>query len=614
MRRQYNWLLLPALLLVAVLLLGGCVKTSRSISQDETSQPAPTDEPYPSPPSAEIREKTETAEVGEAYPAPTSIALREKTETAEAGEAYPAPTSIALREKTETAEADEIAEAVTQDTILAALQESLNGIYTRVNPAVVNIRIVQRHRNVTPRIPDLPFEIPQEDGPPQDFFVPGLGSGFVWDTEGHIVTNNHVVQDAERISVTFSDGTTVDGEIVGADPDSDLAVVKVDMPADQLTPINVTDSFDVEVGDFVVAIGNPFGLESTMTVGFVSAVGRSLPVDTMTVGPTYSIPYIIQTDASINPGNSGGVMVNLNGELIGVPSAIRSPVQASVGIGFAIPSFIVQQVVPVLIEQGSYTHPWLGIMGRSLTPETAVEMGLAADQRGALVLETTEDGPSDQAGIQGSDREVVIEGASVQVGGDVIIAFDGRTVEEFDDLIEYLARYAQVGQEVVLTVLRDGEELDIPVTLGARPEPEENESPEEPVIGEDEEDTEEESAEEEEVESNAWLGIEGRTLTAQIAREMGLSSSQRGVLVSQVLRGSPADQAKLRGSFKRVTIDGEAVMVGGDVIIAIDGQTVRDMEDLVEIIREARPGEEIELTLLRRGDETTVTVTLAERP
>jgi serine protease Do len=333
-------------------------------------------------------------------------------------------------------------------------------------------------------------------------------------------------------------------------PDSDLAVVKVNLPADQLQPVQVADSTQVHVGQLAVAIGNPFGLEGTMTVGFVSAIGRSLPVEESTSqGPSYSIPDIIQTDAPINPGNSGGVLVDDEGRLIGVTAAIESPVQANAGIGFAIPSVIVHKVIPALIETGHYDHPRLGLSGTDLRPELAAAMGLDASQRGALAMDVTPGGPADEASLRGGDREVEIEGQQVRVGGDVIVAIDDQPVKEFDDLVVYLARNTEVGQTVTLTVLRYGDQEKVQVTLDARPDA-------------------------------AWLGISGLTVTPEIAQAMNLDADQPGVLIAQVEAGSPADQAGLRGSYKPVTVDGQQVSVGGDVITALDGQTVEKIEDL----------------------------------
>jgi serine protease Do len=345
--------------------------------------------------------------------------------------------------------------------LLAAFEGTLENVYTAVNPSVVNINVL------LPVDTSSLFLFQQNSQTPQ--YQEASGSGFVWDKQGRIVTNNHVVDGADKIQVTFYDGTIVPATVVGTDPDSDLAVVQVDVPADELHPVQVADSTQVKVGQLAVAIGNPFALQNTMTVGIVSAMGRSLPAsENTTQGPVYTIPDIIQTDAPINPGNSGGVLVDDEGRLIGVTAAIESPTQASAGIGFAIPSAIVQKVVPVLIKTGHYEHPRLGVSGTDLTPELATAMGLQADQRGALIIEVSPNGPADKAGLQGSDRQVDINGQQVPVGGDVIVAVDGQPVKTFDDLVVYLTRNAEVGQTVTLTVLRQGNEMQVSVTLEAR--------------------------------------------------------------------------------------------------------------------------------------------------
>lgn len=324
-------------------------------------------------------------------------------------------------------------------TSLADIEATIEDIYTRVNPSVVNIQVF----------------LPNGDA---------LGSGFVWDKQGNLVTNNHVVDGATNITVTFYDGTTVPGKVVGVDPDSDLAVVKVDMPADQLKPVQVANSTQLKVGQVAIAIGNPFGLQGTMTVGFVSGLGRVQPVDEFPVGPSYSIPDILQTDAAINPGNSGGVLLDKTGKLIGVTWAIATDSGTSSGVGFAIPSAIVQQVVPALIETGHYDHPYLGITVTSLDPDIAGRMGLPTNQRGALVVDITAGSPAAKGGLQASHN-----GQQTFVGGDVIIAYDGQTVKSSDDLITFLARYGSVGQKITLTVLRNGKQTQVQVTLGARP-------------------------------------------------------------------------------------------------------------------------------------------------
>ena len=321
----------------------------------------------------------------------------------------PQLSNVAAAQSTTTAEATPVAvQAPASADAVAALEGAFEQIYTQVNPSVVNIQVsltVDSTSLTMPQIPGFP-QLPQEPQTQQ-----ALGSGFVWDTEGHIVTNNHVVEGAGKISVTLYDGTTVPAEITGTDPNSDLAVIKVDLPADQLRPVQVADSTKVKVGELVIAIGNPFGLEGTMTMGIVSALGRTLPAEaTVSAGQYYSIPDIIQTDAPINPGNSGGVLVDDTGRVIGVTAAIESAVQSSAGIGFVIPSQIVEKVVPALIETGHYDQPWMGISGTSMVPALATAMGLDADQRGALVIDVTADSPADKAGLRGSDRQVEIEG------------------------------------------------------------------------------------------------------------------------------------------------------------------------------------------------------------
>ena len=493
--------------------------------------------------------------------------------------------------------------ATSSGDVLTALEDRLGQIYDQVNPSVVNIQVVLQAGSSTgslpqfPGFPSLPQDIPQQGA---------QGSGFVWDKEGHIVTNNHVVENADTITVVFSDGTSVPAEVVGADPDSDLAVIKVDVPADKLQPVQVADSDQVKVGQIAVAIGNPFGLEGTMTVGFVSALGRSLPVSTRTSvgGASFTIPDIIQTDAPINPGNSGGVLVNDEGQLIGVPTAIESSSGQNAGIGFAVPSSIVQKVAPALIENGSVQHPWIGITGTSLTSELAKAMNLDETQRGALVINVTNGSPAEKAGLRGSSRQVDINGRQAQVGGDVIVAIGGQPAKGMDDLISYLAQNTAVGDKITLTILRDGKETQVEVTLEARPgdsalqgRSTTGQQPDQGTTG------------------NAWLGIEGMTLTADVAQAMELDQGQTGVLVVTVVADGPADQAGLQGGYRRVTINGQSVMVGGDVIVAMDQQQITGIEDLQTFMKGARPGQQVKLTTLRNGTrQGTIDVTLGERP
>ena len=344
-----------------------------------------------------------------------------------------------------------------------SLQTTFETIYQQVNPSVVNIHVVDGASSNSQG--SIPFFSPPSQG-----VQSALGSGFVWDENGDIVTNHHVIAGATDIEVTFSDGTTVPGKVVGSDPDSDLAVVKVNVPARDLKPVSMGDSSLVKVGQIAMAIGNPYGLQGSMTEGIISALGRMLPVsNTSNSGANYTIPDVVQTDASINPGNSGGVLLNAAGQVIGVTSAIISPDQASAGIGFAIPAAIVEQVVPSLISTGHYEHPYIGIEGTTLTPDMATAMNLSASQRGALVINVQAGSPAGKAGLKGGNKQATIAGLQVEVGGDVITGVDGTPVNSFDDLVTYLARNTQVGQTINLTVLRNGAQMTVKLTLAARP-------------------------------------------------------------------------------------------------------------------------------------------------
>lgn len=486
------------------------------------------------------------------------------------------------------------------ESVLRALQRSLEALYEKVNPSVVNIRVLQASGPSGPEgtLPNFPFVPPPESQEPEEFRRQGMGSGFVWDDSGHIVSNNHVVSDADEILVTLHDGTVLSASLVGADPDSDLAVIKVDKGDLVLKPVQLADSNRLKVGQLAVAIGNPFGLSSTMTVGFVSALGRLLPVDAGTrTGSSYTIPDIIQTDASINPGSSGGVLVNDEGSVIGVTTAILSPVGASVGIGFAVPAAIVEKVVPALIQHGRYVHPWLGLGGIELNPDLARAMGLEPGQRGALVVDVVADGPADKAGLRGSGRQARIRGQNVRVGGDIIVGIDGEPVRNFDDLVEFLARSGKVGRKVQLKILRDGEEITLTPTLAPRPG----------------------SAGESFMANmgqagHPWLGVTGLNMTPDIARAMNLPADQRGVLVEQVIKDSPADKADIRGSYNPLRLRGEEVLVGGDIIVGVDGRPVYSMQELLAEIAGFRPGDTIAIDLLREGKNQRVPLTLAEMP
>ena len=387
-----------------------------------------------------------------------------------------APSAAAQLIKPLEAEAQVVLAAPTASapsTSLYPEEQALISVYERVNPSVVNIRVVMQTSASSGAIPQFHFNLPgfpQATPEAPQGTQQAQGSGFVFDKQGHIVTNNHVVAGAEKIVVTFSDGTEAAAQLIGTDPDSDLAVIKVDVDASRLTPISLGNSDALKVGQIVVAIGNPFGLEGSMTTGIVSGLGRLLPAGSQTAGgQRYSIPDIIQTDASINPGNSGGPLLDLQGSVIGVNTAIESPVRASSGVGYAVPVDIVNQVVPELIQNGKVEHPYLGISGATLSADMARAMKLDPNQHGVLIAEVTDGGPSAKAGVQGSSTETTIDGLPVQVGGDVIVGIDDKTVKEFDDLLAYIVRHAKVGQTVTLHILRDGKPQDVQVTLGARP-------------------------------------------------------------------------------------------------------------------------------------------------
>ena len=289
------------------------------------------------------------------------------------------------------------------------------------------------------------------------------GTGFVYDKEGHIITNNHVVESGGKITVRFIDGTTVNARLVGRDPYSDLAVIKVDVSEEKLCPLPLGNSSKLVVGEPVYAVGNPFGLSCSITEGIVSQLGRQLK----TKGG-YLIVDVIQTDAAINPGNSGGPLLNRFGEVVGVNTAIYSYTGTFSGVGFAIPSNLVRKVVPSLIEKGYYEHPWIGVAGLDVTPEIAKLMGLK-EPKGFLVTSVMKGSPAEEAGLRGGNQAVVIEGEEVVIGGDVIIGIDGREVRGINDILVYIERYKNVGDNVTLTIIREGGETEVPLTLGARP-------------------------------------------------------------------------------------------------------------------------------------------------
>ncbi len=332
----------------------------------------------------------------------------------------------------------------------------LTNIYLRVNPSVVNIEVVSGvHRNLN--------------------IVDSSGSGFVLDSEGHIVTNAHVVRDAEEILVTFSDGYVINAELVALDDYSDLAVIQVDPERAPLVPVELGDSNTLQVGQRVIAIGNPFGLAGSMTVGIVSALGRSLP-SAQLLDPSYdrySNPSIIQIDAAVNPGNSGGPLLDSFGRVVGVNTAIRTENGSFQGIAFAVPVNTVKRIVPQLIEKGSAQYPWLGISspdteGGYSVAALADELGLPV-RSGILVTDVIPGSPAERAGLSAGSERRPIRGIPIPIDGDIIVAINGQTVRSIDELLAYLVENTSPGDTVVLTIVRGGETLDVDVTLGVRP-------------------------------------------------------------------------------------------------------------------------------------------------
>ena len=292
-----------------------------------------------------------------------------------------------------------------------------------------------------------------------------VGSGFVYDNLGHIITNAHVVDGANKATVTFLDGSQYNAEIIGEDKFTDLAVIKVSEKPRLLHPLQIGDSSRLQVGEQVAAIGNPFGLSGSMTSGIVSQIGRLLP----TQDTGFSIPDVIQTDAAINPGNSGGPLLNMKGHVVGINTAIQSVTGINVGVGFAIPSNTVLKIVPILIEEGEYNHPWIGITGKDIDPDLAKVLDLK-QAKGFLVIGVIDGSPADKAGLKGMSQTQVIDGKEYPVDGDIIISVDDKEVRKISDILIHLQREKSVGDEMILGVLRDGEFMNISLELVERPD------------------------------------------------------------------------------------------------------------------------------------------------
>lgn len=307
-----------------------------------------------------------------------------------------------------------------------------------------------------------------------------LGSGFVYDKDGHVITNYHVVtpgtNNNNELQVTFLDGNVYPADLVGVDQFADLAVIKVkNISSDKLPPLPLANSSSLRIGESVVAIGNPFGLSGSMTQGIVSGLGRLLPSDENQdnfagPGSSFSIPNIIQTDAAINPGNSGGPLIDTQGRVVGINTAIFSNTGVYSGVGFAIPSNTISKVATSLIQNGSYHHPYIGIVGLSLTPDLSKQIGLN-QTKGFLITSITKGSPADKSGLRAGSTTTTINGRDVEVGGDIILKIDNREVSKIDDILAYLESQKHVGDKVHFTILRDNEIKELDLILGDRPSP-----------------------------------------------------------------------------------------------------------------------------------------------
>ncbi|MCG8350964.1 MAG: trypsin-like peptidase domain-containing protein [Chloroflexales bacterium] len=381
--------------------------------------------------------------------APTALPSRTPIENALRSTSQPLPTTLPQP----TIESNLRAAIASQEELLVEL-------YRRASPAVVSIDVIG----------DLSALLP-EDHPamPDDPIRPfSQGSGFLFDDQGHIVTNNHVVDGSQALQVTFHDGSRMEARLIGRDPDSDLAVIKVDQLPPSVAPLPIGDSREVLVGQTAVAIGNPFGEQNTLTVGVVSGIGRSLSGPQRDPTRRFSIPNVIQTDAAINPGNSGGPLLNTRGEVIGVNTAIASSNGVFEGVGYAVPSSSVERIIPVLISEGRYQHSFVGVSMRDIDVFLADRFDLDSSQ-GVLVQEVLENGPAEQAGLRAGTEEAEYLGRPLFLGGDIITAINGQRVNSGDDLVAYLELETSVGDTVTLSIIRDGVEQQIPLILGARP-------------------------------------------------------------------------------------------------------------------------------------------------
>jgi S1-C subfamily serine protease len=479
----------------------------------------------------------------------------------------------------------------------------------------------------------------------------GLGSGFVYDNDGHIITNYHVValaslsrESSNNISssnnntdiiVTFNDGSVYNAKVVGSDRFSDIAVLRVEnISKSKLVPLTFGNSSQAEIGEQAVAIGNPFGLSGTLTVGVVSGLGRIIPsladdqqeqeqqspllpenpfgdlfpdIPGLPQQPplipdqqqqersgAFSIPDIIQTDAAVNPGNSGGPLLNMNGQVIGMNTAIFSETGVYAGIGFAIPSNTITKIVPSLITAGSYQHPWLGLIGIDITPDIAKALGLSLDEaKGFLVIGVNEGSPADKAGIRGGDIVTNVNGREIRLGGDIILKIDNQDVRKIEDILTYLEGQKHVGDNVQLTIVRDGKTQTVNAILTPRP-------------GSNQSQQQLQSQSEQQRPS---LGISGTNVTPAIAKAMNMTQAT-GFLVVDIIAEGPADKAGIRGGYLISNINGTDIELGGDVILRIDNKTVNTIDNILSYLDTKKVNDTVQLTILREGNVENVPVQL----
>lgn len=477
----------------------------------------------------------------------------------------------------------------------------------------------------------------------------GLGSGFVYDNDGHIITNYHVValaslsgESSNNISssnnntdiiVTFNDGSVYNARVVGSDRFSDIAVLRVEnISESKLIPLTFGNSSQAKIGEQVVAIGNPFGLSGTLTVGVVSGLGRTIPSladdqqeqeqpplpetpfdDLFPDIPglpfqqpplipdqqqqersgAFSIPDIIQTDAAVNPGNSGGPLLNMEGQVIGMNTAIFSETGVYAGIGFAIPSNTITKTVPSLITIGSYQHPWLGLIGIDITPDIAEALGLSLEEaKGFLIIGVNEGSPADKAGVRGGDRVTNVNGREIRLGGDIVLKIDNQDVRKIEDILTYLEGQKHVGDIVQLTIVRDGKTQTVNATL--TPRPGSNQS---------------QQLQPQSEQQRPSLGISGTNVTPAIAKAMNMTQAT-GFLVVDIIAEGPADKAGIRGGYLISNINGTDIELGGDVILRIDNKTVNTIDNILSYLDTKKVNDTVQLTILREGNVENVPVQL----